>query len=59
MSGVGPNCPVFTEWCRPPWGSPVPNAGQWSGYSPAGCEVCRAVLRDESSALDIAKIRSH
>jgi hypothetical protein len=47
LFGVGPDCPVFTEWCRPPWGSPVPNAGQWSGYSPAGCEVCREPARRE------------
>src|SRR3954468_12939883 len=25
----------------PYWSSPVPNAGSWCGYSPAGCEVCR------------------
>ena len=25
----------------PSWSSPVPNAGQWLGSIPAGCEVCR------------------
>ena len=25
----------------PYWSSPVPNAGSWCGYPPAGCEVCR------------------
>src|SRR6185312_3496743 len=26
-------------------GSPVPNAGQWLGSTPAGCEVCRESLQ--------------
>jgi transposase len=27
------------------WSSPVPNAGQWLGSTPAGCEVCRGSLQ--------------
>ena len=27
------------------WSSPVPNAGQWLGSTPAGCEVCRESLQ--------------
>src|SRR5215831_9895590 len=35
------------------WSSPVPNAGQWLGSTPAGCEVCRgSPAENESPTLD-------
>ena len=43
---------VYKEWCRCLRALPVPNAGQWLGSTPAGCEVCREACRNESSALD-------
>ena len=36
---------VYTEWCRSLWSSPVPNAGQWLGSTPAGCEVLQGSLQ--------------
>ncbi len=43
---------VYKEWCRCLGALPVPNAGQWLGSTPAGCEVFREACRNESSALD-------
>ena len=43
---------VYKEWCRSLGALPFPNAGQWLGSTPAGCEVCREACRNESSALD-------
>src|SRR6516162_7057169 len=35
------------------WSSPRPNAGQWLGSAPAGCEVCRGSPADnENPTLD-------
>jgi hypothetical protein len=41
MYGRRPRCLVPFSWS-----SPVPNAGQWLGSTPAGCEVCRESLQD-------------
>src|SRR5262249_32634325 len=44
---------VYTEWCRSLGALPVPNAGQWLGSTPAGCEVCRgSPAENESPTLD-------
>src|SRR5262249_55573184 len=44
---------VYTEWCRSLGALPVPNAGQWLGSTPAGCEVCRgSPAENESATLD-------
>jgi hypothetical protein len=39
---LGANGAVYKEWCRSLGALPFPNAGQWLGSTPAGCEVCRA-----------------
>src|SRR5262249_23906097 len=45
---------VYTEWCRSLGALPVPNAGQWLGSTPAGCEVCRGSPAENESPPWIA-----
>jgi hypothetical protein len=48
---LGANGAVYKEWCRSLGALPFPNAGQWLGSTPAGCEVCRASLQKRELRL--------
>src|SRR5262245_8223212 len=49
----GATAPSTQSGARSLGALPVPNAGQWLGSTPAGCEVCRgSPAENESPTLD-------